>query len=230
VRANECAHHPGRPKSPSLRRQKTSLAHSKPFIGSRWPTARHKGCLCRSSNGRLDASRILTRMPKIGRPAWSGRRELLMAESFLNWQAGPSNVGIWVKLASARTSINESEVERTRGADSFTESMFTVLKLGDFVPDDHGDSSHCLCGRRGRGICQEPGHSILGKCAHLIGRSARHSTDVLIRAKRRGATRQVTYESLMLTNTRCLVRYRTAGRYANLSVHDERSSAKRNPP
>jgi hypothetical protein len=85
-------------------------------------------------------------MPKIGRPAWSGRRELLMAESFLNWQAGPSNVGIWVKLASARTSINESEVERTRGADSFTESMFTVLKLGDFVPDDHAVATQTLSG------------------------------------------------------------------------------------
>jgi hypothetical protein len=76
-------------------------------------------------------------MPKIGRPARLGRHELLMAESFLNWQAGPSNVGIWVKLASARTVINESEMERMRGADSFTESVFTVLKLDDFVPHDH---------------------------------------------------------------------------------------------
>src|ERR1700710_537673 len=31
-----------------------------------------------------------------------------------------------------------------------------------------GDSSRCLCGRRGRGICPEPGHSVPDKCAHLI--------------------------------------------------------------
>jgi len=28
-------------------------------------------------------------------------------------------------------------MERMRGPDGFTESMFTVLKLDDFVPDDH---------------------------------------------------------------------------------------------
>ena len=33
--------------------------------------------------------------------------------------------------------INESEMERMRGSDGFTESMFTVLKLDDFVPKDH---------------------------------------------------------------------------------------------
>ena len=33
--------------------------------------------------------------------------------------------------------INESEIERMRAADGFTELMFTVLKLDDFVPKDH---------------------------------------------------------------------------------------------
>jgi transposase len=33
--------------------------------------------------------------------------------------------------------INESEMERMRGSDSFTESMFTVLKLDDFVAKEH---------------------------------------------------------------------------------------------
>ncbi|MGF6855002.1 hypothetical protein OKW29_003889 [Paraburkholderia sp. CI3] len=33
--------------------------------------------------------------------------------------------------------MNVSEMKRVRGADGFTESMFTVLKLDDFVPKDH---------------------------------------------------------------------------------------------
>src|ERR1700687_1346937 len=93
-----------------------------------------------------------------------------------------------------------------------------------------GDSSRCLCGRLGREICPEPGHSILGKCAHLIGQSARHSTDVLIRAKRGGATRPLTYEPLVLTNTRCLAQHRRRGKDTILPADDKRNSAKRTPP
>jgi hypothetical protein len=33
--------------------------------------------------------------------------------------------------------MNVSEMKRMRGADGFTESMFTVLKLDDLVPKDH---------------------------------------------------------------------------------------------